>query len=229
MARFLFLLVAVGLVAGPYAVYREWIEVPTDWNPWAPLDIRQPPNLLTPLKLWRATQDRSLCEQALASSTVRFKPVPDRTPSPGCPIENAVRVESSEVAFNGNFLATCPLAVAYAMFEIHDLQPAAQRIYGQRVTRIDHFGSFSCRNIANSARRSQHASANAFDIAGFRLQDGTRITLARDWGSDDRKAEFLRAMRDGACRHFNTVLGPDYNAAHRDHFHLDMGPYRICR
>jgi hypothetical protein len=25
------------------------------------------------------------------------------------------------------------------------------------------------------------------------------------------------------------VLGPDYNAAHRNHFHLDMGPWWVCR
>ncbi|WP_208534621.1 extensin family protein, partial [Pseudomonas aeruginosa] len=25
------------------------------------------------------------------------------------------------------------------------------------------------------------------------------------------------------------VLGPDYNAAHRDHFHLDMGLWKVCR
>ena len=32
-------------------------------------------------------------------------------------------------------------------------------------------------------------------------------------------------MAEGLCR----TLGPDYNAAHRDHFHFDQGPYRICR
>jgi len=36
-------------------------------------------------------------------------------------------------------------------------------------------------------------------------------------------------VRDGACRFFDVVLGPDYNDAHRDHFHLDMGAYRACR
>ena len=40
---------------------------------------------------------------------------------------------------------------------------------------------------------------------------------------------FTRELRDGACGLFNGVLGPDYNAAHRDHFHLDNGPFRICR
>ncbi|GGJ82034.1 extensin-like domain-containing protein [Pseudomonas matsuisoli] len=223
---FVFVLILVG---APTAVYRQWIDVPPEWNPWAPLDIQAPPNVLTPIKRWRIQGDRALCEQALATSTLRFESVRDRVPAAGCPIENAVRVSGSSVTFNSSFVATCPLAMAYAMFEVHGMQPIAQRIYGQPVARVDHFGSFSCRNIANSARRSQHATANAFDIAGFRLQDGTRITLARDWKGDDRDARFLREVRDAACTYFNTVLGPEYNAAHRDHFHLDMGRARICR
>ena len=229
MARLFWFVFLLALALGPLAVYRQWVDVPPEWSPWAPLDIQAPPNFLTTVKLWRIQDDRALCEQALATSTLRFSTVQDSVPSPGCPIENAVRIQGSGVAFNSSFVATCPLAAAYAMFEMHDLQPIAQRIYGQPVARIDHFGSFSCRNIANSARRSQHATANAFDIAGFRLRDGTRITLARDWNADDRDARFLRDVRDAACKHFNAVLGPDYNAAHRDHFHLDMGRYRLCR
>jgi hypothetical protein len=119
--------------------------------------------------------------------------------------------------------------VAYALFERNGLQPSAQAVFGQPVTRIEHFGSFACRNIAGSTRRSQHASANAFDIAGFRLRDGRRITVARDWKGDDDAARFLRLVHDAACSSFNTTLGPQYNAAHHDHFHVDMGLYRMCR
>jgi hypothetical protein len=36
-------------------------------------------------------------------------------------------------------------------------------------------------------------------------------------------------VRDGACLFFDGVLSPDYNAAHRDHLHLDRGRYRYCR
>jgi len=39
---------------------------------------------------------------------------------------------------------------------------------------------------------------------------------------DDRMARFLRAAHQAACRHFGTVLGPEANEAHRNHFHLDM-------
>ena len=207
----------------------ELIDIPPRWNPWAPLDIREPPNLLTSLKLRRLQQDRSLCEQALATAPLRYTAVPDSTPEPGCPVENSVRVQGSDVRFNGPFLATCPLAAAYAIFEMHGLQPAAQAVFGQPVVRIDHFGSFACRNIARSNRRSQHASANALDLAGFHLQDGTRITVARDWQGEGDKARFLRQVRDAACKAFNVTLGPEYNAAHHDHFHVDMGGFGMCR
>ena len=225
-----FLLLLLLLLAGfVLAVRQQLIEIPPRWNPWAPLDIREPPNLLTPLKLRRLQQDRTLCEQALGTAPLRYVVVPDSTPEPGCPVENSVRVQGSDLRFNGPFLATCPLAAAYAMFELHGLQPAAQAVFGQPVVRIDHFGSFACRNIARSNRRSQHASANALDMAGFHLKDGTRITVARDWQGDGDKARFLRQVRDAACKAFNVTLGPEYNAAHHDHFHVDMGGFGMCR
>ena len=224
------LLVLLLLLGGlAYAVRTGHLQVPPAWNPWAPLDIRETPNLLTSYKLRRLQEDRELCEQALATAELEYQAVPDSTPEAGCPVENSVRVQDSGVRFNGPFLATCPLAAAYALFERHGLQPAAQQVFGQPVARIDHFGSFACRNIARSNRRSQHASANALDLAGFRLADGTRITVARDWKGDDDKARFLRLVRNAACDAFNVTLGPEYNAAHHDHFHVDMGGSRICR
>jgi len=111
------------------------------------------------------------------------------------------------------------------------LQPAAQRVFAQPVVQVDHLGSYACRNVYNrkEGRLSQHASANALDIAGFRLADGQRIELLRDWPGEGAKARFLREVQAGACEQFNTVLGPEYNAAHRNHFHLDMGGWRVCR
>lgn len=218
------------LLAGlAWAGWQVWPAVPPRWNPWVPLEVREPPNLLTPFKLWRLQHNSALCAEALASSALRYAPLADSRPAPGCSIENSVRLQSSEIAFNVSFIATCPLAVGYALFERHGLQPAALRVFGQPVVLVEHYGSFACRNIARSARRSQHASANALDIAGFRLRDGRRITVARDWAGDDAPARFLRLVRDAACRSFNVTLGPDYNAAHRDHLHVDMGPGRLCR
>lgn len=45
------------------------------------------------------------------------------------------------------------------------------------------------------------------------------------------RQRFLRRIHAGACRHFGTVLGPEANEAHRNHFHVDMAERpvkRIC-
>jgi hypothetical protein len=223
------LVVVVVLGAAPFAVWRGWWQVPPQWNPWAPLDVQLEPNWLTPWKMMRLGQDRDLCIQALATSPVRYQPLADNAATADCPLTDVVRVQGSALAFSSSFIATCPLAVAFAMYERHGLQPAAEQVFGQRVTRIDHLGSFACRNIGGSSRRSQHASANALDIAGFRLADGRRITVARDWNDKGDDARFLRLARDAACKSFHVALSPDYNAAHHDHFHVDMGMFRLCR
>lgn len=99
------------------------------------------------------------------------------------------------------------------------------------MARIEHVGSYACRNVNHQkdAALSQHASANAIDLTAFVLADGKRITLAHWDDAGTPEADFLRRVHDGACRSFDTTLGPDYNALHRTHFHVDMGPYRVCR
>jgi hypothetical protein len=223
------LLILAGAVA--VAVWRGWVSLPADWNPWAPLDVRATPNVLTRYKLGRLQDDPALCDQVLETSGLRVSHQADSPADAACPLRNTLRVQGSAVGLSSSFLASCPLAVAFALFERHSLQPAAQSVFGQAVTRVDHLGSFACRNMYNRAegRLSQHASANALDIAGFRLADGRSISVLKDWPGEGDKARFLRQVRDSACDDFNVVLGPDYNAAHRNHFHLDMGRWWVCR
>jgi hypothetical protein len=38
----------------------------------------------------------------------------------------------------------------------------------------------------------------------------------------DSKSQFITYLHEDACRRFGTVLGPNANEAHKDHFHLDM-------
>lgn len=130
----------------------------------------------------------------------------------------------------------CPVAAALAVWEWEVIQPAAQRHFGRRVRAIDHFGSYNCRRLysRDAGAFSEHATADAIDIAGFRLSDGTRVRVVGDWSGAGRKAAFLREVHAGACGLFATVLGPAYNAAHRDHFHLDQAVrgatgWRTCR
>ena len=212
-------------------VWRGWVPLAPEWNPWAPLDVRASPNLLTRFKLGRLQGDPALCDQVLKTSGLRVSHQADSSADVACPLRNTLRVQGAGVGLSSSFLASCPLAVAFALFERHSLQPAAQTVFGQAVTRVDHLGSFACRTMYNRANGplSQHASANALDIAGFRLADGRSISVLKDWPGEGANARFLRQVRDSACDDFNVVLSPDYNAAHRNHFHFDMGRWWVCR
>lgn len=224
------LLVLLIIGAAGLSVWRGWVSIPPQWNPWAPLDVKAEPNLLTRYKLMRLRDDPQLCDQALSSSGLRVSHQAD-SPDAACPLTNTLSVQGGEAALSSSFLASCSLAVAFALFERHALQPAAQAAYGQAVKRVDHLGSFACRNVYNreNGRRSQHATADALDISGFRLADGRLISVLKDWPKDNQDARFLHQVRDGACDMFSVVLSPDYNAAHRNHFHVDVGPWWRCR
>jgi hypothetical protein len=163
-----FLLVVVISGGAVLGVWRGWPQIPPQWNPWAPLDVKATPNLLTRYKLMRLRDEPQLCAQALSSSGLRVTPQAD-SPDAKCPLNDALRVQGGEVALSSSFLASCRLAVSFALFEHHALQPAAQAVYGQAVARVDHLGSFACRNVygRENGRLSQHALANALDIAGF--------------------------------------------------------------
>lgn len=224
--------VLAALVVGPwYALKSRAIVIPDEWNPWAPLDVEAPLDWLTRFKLGRVVNDRSLCLASLSEAGVRYEPVADRAIRDGCGFENAVRVRATNVAVGEPFTLSCRSALTLALWEKHVLQPVAYAYFEAPVTRIDHYGSYACRNIygRKDAPLSRHATADALDIAGFTLANGKRVSVARDWKGSDREALFLHDVHRGACRVFDSVLGPEYNAAHRDHFHFDRGGWRVCR
>jgi hypothetical protein len=68
----------------------------------------------------------------------------------------------------------------------------------------------------------------AIDVAGFRLSDGTTVSVEHDWSESGPKRQFLRHLARRACSYFSVVLTPDSNAEHHDHIHLDIGPDRLC-
>ena len=238
--RWLFLAVFTAAVAAAYAVYTGALDVPERYNPWAPLNVTAQPDWLTEMKLARTRSDPALCNAALAATDMQFDPVPDRVTGAGCGFTNAVRLRSAAVRFGPPVLLSCPMALSFYMWERHALQPAAQQRYGQRIAAVEHLGSYACRNVnlgegvPAGASRSRHATADALDIASLTLADGRRISLISDWksGTDADKplaALLLQDAHAGACRYFKGVLGPDYNAAHRDHFHLETGGHSMCR
>ncbi len=232
----------VALLAIGAAVFLLWAFAkgrPQDM-PWTPLQLGEPIGLFTGRKLTALTEDFPQCRALLKDAGVRYTALPERRDGDRCGYADGVRLTdggSRNIGFRpANLGIACPVAAALAMWEWDVVQPAAQKHLGSRVTAIDHFGSYSCRRIygRDAGNWSEHSTADAVDIAGFRLADGARITVVGDWRGDDAKAAFLRDVRDGACDLFATTLSPDYNAAHRDHLHLDQANrgsvgWRACR
>jgi Extensin-like protein C-terminus len=84
-------------------------------------------------------------------------------------------------------------------------------------------------NNQYGAALSEHAFANAIDIAAFKLADGRTIDVMRGWKGDDIERTFLRRVHAGGCRYFNTVLGPGADAFHYNHIHVDLARHAVLR
>lgn len=204
--------------------------LPDRYNALSPLDPNQPPNMLTGFKLWRIEGDMAACVRALKAGDAVFKVVPVHTETfePGCELEDTVILSKLSKASITPEEMRCDMALRLYLHERHDIQPLARKYFGAGVVRLAHFGSYSCRTMRGSSRMSEHATANAFDLAGYRLDNGRDISLKAGWNGPGAQREFLRDLRIRACLLFNLVLSPDFNADHADHFHLDMGLYRAC-
>ncbi|MCW3836460.1 extensin family protein [Sphingomonas canadensis] len=232
---------ALALLLLAFAAYALLRNRPEDL-PWTALDLNRPVGLFTARKIAGLGDDPARCRALLERAGVRFDAMaPVEGAQPLCGYADGVRFAGGGTRsidyLPGAVTVACPVAAALALWEWHVVQPAAQRHFGVRVSAIEHFGSYSCRRIAGGGGEgwSQHATADAIDIRAFRLADARRIAVKQEWkGGDGAREAFLREVRDGACGVFGTVLSPDYNAAHADHFHFDTAAagrfgWRACR
>jgi len=85
---------------------------------------------------------------------------------------------------------------------------------------------------------SQHAYAMAIDLAGFTTKDGTFYSVNDDWVIDPDSQDTCMAPTEPGKDQFlhelicelkardvwTIVLTPNYNADHRNHFHVDLTP-----
>jgi hypothetical protein len=207
--------------------------LPSHLNPTKPFNTENPLGFLTQYKLNRALADPAQCLQILRDLNLGFSPLPDKEETPTCHIKSRVSLRTVAGANISPVETRCDTAVRFALWGKHVVQPAAQEHLGTQVSSMTHYSSYACRPMRTSrsgtTRMSEHATGNAIDVAAFKLTDGRRITLKDNWMGDPAPTAFLRHVRDGACEWFNTVLSPDYNALHADHFHFDQGRWNTCR
>ncbi|TRD12160.1 extensin family protein [Erythrobacter insulae] len=188
----------------------------------------------TPQSVAANSSDAS-CLAELNQAGARFNPVPDTYSAPGCNKLGTVQLsalsgDARQVNVSNIGPVKCRTAKAFNAWAQYGVDRAARQILGSRLERIETMGSYSCRNVAGSNRKSAHATAGAIDVSGFLLADGRRISLKNDWDAGTpAEREFLRVVHRSACKRFGTVLGPEYNRAHEDHFHLEGTGAKFCR
>ena len=181
------------------------------------------------------TLEGQQCLAKLGATGADFSPLPNRFDAPGCTQINAVALtglqgDASRFSVTNLPAVTCDTANVFGGWVRFGVDRAARRYLGSPLARVETMGSYSCRNVAGTNRRSAHARGEAIDIAAFVLEDGLRVSVLGDWnGGTTAEREFLRVVRESACKRFGTVLSPDYNAAHADHFHLETGGGSFCR
>lgn len=224
------LLLALGAIRA-----MQWVRDHPEHMPTARLELAHPQGWATHRKLVGLVGDDAACFAALDRAGAGY----ERRPAIGT---GTCRASQRMVLTGNRFVPTmrpanaapgCAVTVAMALWNRDVVQPLALKHFGQRVVALENLGSYNCRSVRGGQAPSQHSTANAIDISAFVLADGTRISLINDWDDADVRREFLVAVRDGSCGLFSTVLSPDYNQAHADHFHFDMAArtagWTVCR
>ena len=203
-----------------------------DYRP-APAPIR--PRASGPVTLIAPTpRETQLCFTDLVREDVRYSALPDRDYGGGCVVQGAVQLLDIGVPVTNIKGMRCGLARTFVGWVRGGVAPAAFQILGSELVRIETFGTYSCRGIVGGGeeaakRVSEHGLGNAIDVSAFVLRDGRRITILEGWTSRDPDVRrFLDTIHKSACKRFKTVLSPDYNAAHHNHLHLDMGKGPFC-
>ncbi len=220
------------VLAGCTLVLRQgWL--PARYTPLPAIDLANDNNWFADWRLAELKYERGLCRSVMIRPAIIARPVDDKPLSNGCGWVNGVRIKRAGGASISVGRISCEAGAALALWIAHDVQPLAKAILGAPVSSIKHLGTYSCRNIIGRPfwrkTRSQHATANAIDISGFKLANGSRVSVKKHWKGKGKKARFLRAVHERACRYFRVAIGPEFNSAHHDHFHYDRGPLSRCK
>ncbi|MEW5424640.1 extensin family protein [Amorphus sp. 3PC139-8] len=187
---------------------------------------------------WRSIAERNCLKAGRVTPSAYVEPQ-QRSRNGACGADRPFKVSAASggtVGLSPAATLNCPMIPAFDRWLNETVQPMAQALFGTPVLEMTVAASYGCRtrNNKSGARLSEHSFANAIDISSFTLADGRTVTVKDGWRSSGSDAIFLRTVHGDACKEFTTVIGPDGDRHHQDHFHLDLarhnkdGSYHYC-
>ena len=198
------------------------------------------PDFVAKHEPWRESEE-SAC---LAAGVVRQSPFLEARSALGgpsyCGASRPFQMSAADqgrVSLKPPALLRCPMIPQVERWVARVVKPSAEYYFGAPVVEMKVAASYGCRprNNQSGGKLSEHGYANALDISAFTLADGRVVTVKGGWWGEDRERLFLLAVHDGACGEFTTVLGPNSDKFHHDHFHVDLarhgrdGRQRYCK
>lgn len=138
---------------------------------------------------------------------------------------SAVAANGRLIPFSSGVTTSCEMATALPDW-IADIDRYIWARDNTHVVEITTGTGYLCRNVNNAktGNLSFHAFANALDVMGFKLEDGRTVTVEGGWPDAlSSEGRLLRFAHDSACSRFTTTLGPEANALHKNHLHVDLG------
>jgi hypothetical protein len=181
-----------------------------------------------------ATGGRSPCMTALARANV-----PARATSPRPGIQEPVEVLGpiAGVEYHSLSSKSAPLILDCSLVEA--LDEAGPLFRDEGIKRANYSASYQIRNVRGTNQPSKHSYGLALDVHTFVTDQDETLSVLDDYeqglgdeldciGAPDTDA--ARALRTLYCRFtlgpiFHLVLGPDDNADHHNHFHLEAPPW----
>ncbi|MBS0268812.1 MAG: extensin family protein [Proteobacteria bacterium] len=190
------------------------------------------PNFVVKDDPWRSPEERACLASGAVRQTAFVRPRSALGGPSVCGAESPFEMSAADngrVELRPSASLRCPMIPQIDSWVRNIVEPAARRYFRQELVGLTVLASYSCRpmNSVEGATISEHAYANAIDIGGFILADGRSISVQRGWGGSEGEQVFLRDVHNGACEYFMTVLGPNYNSLHSDHFHLDLAHHGL--
>lgn len=189
----------------------------------------QPETLVQPERIYQTACPALLSGQVIGEM---MEPIADGICGERSPLSvTALMVNGRQVALSVPLVTNCAMAGALVDWA-GQVDAYATAALDSGLETINTGTSFLCRNRngGDESFVSEHGFASAVDITGFTLADGRNIALPGNWlPASGAEGKLLRQAHGAACGLFTTVLGPEANAEHRDHLHLDLGCHgRTC-